>query len=50
MKKQFNEQQIITILKVADAGIPARELCRKYGFSDTTFYTWRKKIRRGGCL
>jgi len=43
MKKQFNEQQIITILREVDAGIPARELCRKYGISDTTFYTWRKK-------
>ncbi|HGS5435946.1 TPA: IS3 family transposase [Vibrio parahaemolyticus] len=43
MKKRFNEQQIITILKEAEAGIPARELCRKHGISDATFYTWRKK-------
>ncbi|ANQ21759.1 transposase [Vibrio natriegens] len=43
MKKRFNEQQIITILKEAEAGIPARELCRKHGVSDATFYTWRKK-------
>jgi len=50
MKKQFNEQQIITILREVDAGIPVRELCRKYGISATTFYTWRKKIRRDGCL
>lgn len=27
----------------AEAGIPARELCRKHGISDATFYTWRKK-------
>lgn len=26
-----------------EAGIPARELCRKHGISDATFYTWRKK-------
>ena len=25
------------------SGIPARELCRKHGISDATFYTWRKK-------
>nr|WP_235862897.1 IS3 family transposase [Vibrio ruber] len=43
MKKRFNEQQIITILKEAEAGIPVRELCRKHGISDATFYTWRKK-------
>lgn len=23
--------------------MPAKELCRKYGISDATFYTWRKK-------
>ncbi len=43
MKKRFNEQKIITILKEAEAGIPARELCRKHEVSDATFYTWRKK-------
>lgn len=43
MKKRFNEQQIITILKEAEAGIPVKELCRKHGISDATFYTWRKK-------
>ncbi|WP_415671465.1 IS3 family transposase [Vibrio parahaemolyticus] len=43
MKKRFNEQQIIAILKEAEAGIPARELCRKHGISDATFYIWRKK-------
>lgn len=43
MKKRFNEQQIITILKEAEVGIPARELCRKHGMSDATFYTWREK-------
>lgn len=43
MKKRFNEQQIIAILKEVEAGIPARELCRKHGISDATFYTWRKK-------
>lgn len=26
-----------------EAGIPTRELCRKHGISDATFYTWRKK-------
>ncbi len=43
MKKRFNERQIIAILKEAEVGIPARELCRKHGMSDATFYTWREK-------
>lgn len=43
MKKRFNEQQIIAILKEVEVGIHARELCRKYGIWDATFYTWRKK-------
>ncbi|CAH0527324.1 hypothetical protein CTH30272_01009 [Allocatenococcus thiocycli] len=36
MKKQFNEQKIITILKEAQAGIPSRELGGKYRISDAT--------------
>ena len=43
MKKRFNEHQIITILKEAEAGVPVKELCRKHNISDATFYTWRKK-------
>ena len=43
MKKRFTEEQIINILKEGEAGIPAKELCRKHGISDATFYTWRKK-------
>lgn len=43
MKKRFNEEQIIGFLKEAEGGIPVKELCRKYGFSDASFYTWRSK-------
>ncbi len=43
MKKRFTEEQIITIIKEAEAGLPVKELCRKHGISDATFYTWRKK-------
>ena len=43
MKKWFTEEQIINVLKEGEAGIPAREICRKYGISDATFYTWSKK-------
>lgn len=43
MKKRFTEAQIIQFLKEAEAGMPVKELCRKHGFSDASFYTWRAK-------
>lgn len=42
MKKRFSDEQIISILREAEAGISARELCRKHAISDATFYIWRK--------
>ena len=44
MKKRFAEEQIIGFLKEAEAGVPVKELCRKHGFSDASFYTWRSKF------
>jgi len=43
MKKRFTEEQIMSILKEAEAGLPVKELCRKYNISDATYYTLRKK-------
>ena len=43
MKKRFSDEQIISILREAEAGGSARELYRKYAISDATYYTWRKK-------
>jgi len=42
MKKLFSDEQIISILRGAEAGVSARELCPKHAISDATFYTWRK--------
>jgi putative transposase len=42
-KKRFSEEQILGYLKAAEAGTPIPELCRKHGFSDASFYTWRMK-------
>ena len=44
MKKRFTEEQIIGFLKQAEAGVAIKDLCRKHGFSDAAFYTWRRKF------
>jgi putative transposase len=41
---RFSEEQIIGILKEHQAGLGAKELCRKHGVSDATFYKWRSKF------
>lgn len=39
MKKRFSDEQIISILREAEAGLSARELCRKHAIPDAIFYT-----------
>ena len=43
MKKRFNETQIIGFLREADAGLPVKQLCRRHGFSEASYYLWRSK-------
>lgn len=43
MRSRFSEEHIIGILKEHQAGLGAKELCRKHGVSDATFYKWRSK-------
>jgi putative transposase len=43
VKRRFTEEQIIGFLKQAEAGVPVKDLCRKHGFSDASYYTWRAK-------
>jgi len=40
---RFNDSQIMAILKQAEAGMPAPELCREHGISIASFYKWRAK-------
>lgn len=44
MKKRFTDEQIIGFLKQAAAGVPIKEVCRKHGFSDASFYLWRRRF------
>ena len=41
--KRFTEGQIIGVLKEAEAGAKTKDLCRKYGISEPTFYNWKAK-------
>ena len=42
-KSRFTETQIVAILKEADAGMLVKEICRKHGISDATYYNWKSK-------
>ncbi len=42
-RSRFNENQIIKILKEAEAGMPLTELCRTHSFSKSSFYKWKDK-------
>ena len=42
-RSRFSEEHITGILKYHQAGLGAKELCRKHGVSDATFYNWRSK-------
>jgi putative transposase len=44
VKKRFSEEQIIGFLQEVDAVIPVKELCRKHGFSEASYYLWRSKF------
>jgi putative transposase len=41
--KKYTEEQIIAVLKEAEAGANVTDLCRKYGMSDATYYNWKAK-------
>jgi putative transposase len=44
VKKRFSEEQIIGFLREADGGLAIKELCRRHGFSEASYYLWRSKF------
>ncbi len=43
-KRRFSEEQIIGVLKSAEAGMAVKEVCRQHGITETTYYRWKKKF------
>jgi len=46
-RKRYSDQQIIQILKEAEAGVAVAELSRQHGFSQSAFYKWKAKSING---
>jgi putative transposase len=44
VKKRFSEEQIIGFLREADKGVAVKDLCRRHGFSEASYYLWRSKF------
>ena len=44
VKKRFTEEQIIGFLREAERGVGVKELYRKHGFSEASYYLWRSKF------
>jgi putative transposase len=42
-RKRFSVEQIVTIVKQAELGMPVAELIRRVGISEQTFYRWKKQ-------
>ncbi|RCK36589.1 transposase [Thalassospira xiamenensis] len=44
MKKRFSEKQIIGVLKEQDAGFAVKDITRRHGIAEQTFYRWKSKF------
>ncbi|WP_429001634.1 IS3 family transposase [Xanthomonas arboricola] len=44
MKKRFTDEQVIGFLREAESGVAIKDLCRRHGFSEASYYLWRSKF------
>lgn len=42
-RKRYSVEQIVSILKQAELGLPVPDLIRQVGISEQTFYRWKKQ-------
>ncbi len=42
-KTRFTKHQIITVLKSVEAGCAVKDVCRKVGISEASYYNWKEK-------
>jgi len=42
-RKRFTEEQITAVLQQAEMGVAIKDLCRKFGITEATFYRWKKQ-------
>ena len=44
MKRQrFSTEQIVSVLKQAEMGLPVKDLIRQIGITEQTFYRWKRQ-------
>ncbi|OGW85739.1 MAG: transposase [Omnitrophica bacterium RIFCSPLOWO2_01_FULL_45_10] len=43
-RKRYTEEQIIGVLKQAEAGVKTPDICREHGISNATLYKWKAKF------
>lgn len=46
MKRRLREEQIILMIKEQEGGVPTKDVCRKHGISEASFY--KSKSKYGG--
>jgi len=44
MRRRFSDEQIIDIVQEHEVSGATREICRKYGITNTTLYRWKAKF------
>ena len=42
-RRRFSIEQIVSVLKQAELGLPVSDLIRQVGISEQTFYRWKKQ-------